>query len=53
MAFAALYVLLGLNGFDLEASEPDVVAVMTGVADGILSEEELAIWIRRHAVQAN
>lgn len=51
-AFAALYVFLGLNGLDLEVPEPDVVAVMTGVADGSITEDELAIWTRTHAVRA-
>lgn len=50
VAFMALYVFLGLNGFDLEVSEPEVVSVMTGVADGSLGEEELAGWIRSRVI---
>ncbi len=45
-AFVSLYTFLGLNGYDLDASEPEVVSVMTAVADGTLSEEGLADWIR-------
>ncbi len=45
-AFVSLYTFLGLNGYDLDASEPEVVSVMTAVADGTLPEERLADWIR-------
>lgn len=45
-AFMAAYVFLGLNGFDLEAEEPDVVTTMERVADGRVSEKRLADWIR-------
>jgi death on curing protein len=45
-AFVALYTFLGLNGYDLDASEPEVVRVMTAVADGTLPEEGIAEWIR-------
>jgi death on curing protein len=45
-AFVSLYTFLGLNGYDLDASEPEVVSVMTAVADGTLPEEGLADWIR-------
>lgn len=50
VAFMSLYVFLGLNGLDLEVSEPEVVAVMTSVADGSLKEEDLVAWIRTHEV---
>ena len=46
-AFMAAYVFLGLNGKDLEAAEPDVVTTMEGVADGRVTDAELAKWIRR------
>jgi death on curing protein len=45
-AFVSLYTFLGLNGHDLDASEPEVVRVMTAVADGTLDEQGLADWIR-------
>src|SRR5947209_5104893 len=44
VAFVAAYVFLGLNGQDLEASEPDVVTTMERVADGRLKEAALAEW---------
>lgn len=50
VAFMSLYVFLGLNGLDLDVSEPEVVAVMTSVADGSLKEADLEAWIRGHVV---
>jgi death-on-curing protein len=45
-AFMSAYVFLGLNGYDLEAAEPDVVTTMERVASGRVSEAALAKWIR-------
>ena len=47
-AFMAAYVFLGLNGFDLEAEEPEVVSTMERVAGGRVTEKRLADWIRTH-----
>jgi death-on-curing protein len=47
-AFMAAYVFLGLNGFDLDAEEPEVVTTMERVADGRVTEKRLADWIRAH-----
>ncbi len=46
VAFVASYVFLGLNGFDLDASEPDVAATIEGVAASRVSEVVLAKWFR-------
>lgn len=51
-AFLSLYTFLGLNGYDLDASEPEVVRVMTAVADGTLQEPDFADWIRASALEA-
>ncbi|HEY4320364.1 MAG TPA: type II toxin-antitoxin system death-on-curing family toxin [Gemmatimonadales bacterium] len=45
-AFQAVYTFLGLNGRELQADEADVVEVMVGVADGTVSEDDLAAWLR-------
>ena len=45
VAFMALYVFVGLNGFTIRRPEPEVVSVMVRVAAGDLSEEQLAEWI--------
>lgn len=49
-AFVALYTFLALNGLELEAPEPEAAAVMIGTADGSISEDVLAEWIRAHLV---
>lgn len=48
-ALVALYTCLGLNGYDLDAPEHEVVRVMAGVADGTFDEEDLALWVRDRA----
>lgn len=50
IAFAAMYTFLGLNGWELEAPEPEVVDLMLAVADHRCTESELAEWIRAHMV---
>lgn len=45
IAFVATNVFLILNGFEIEATEPEVVNIMLGVADGSLTREEFAAWI--------
>ena len=46
VAFVAAYVFLGLNGFDLDATEPDVAATIDGVAASTVTESALAKWFR-------
>lgn len=48
VAFVVMAVFLELNGLVLSADEADVVAVMLALADGRLSEEKLATWLRGH-----
>ncbi len=51
IAFLAMVTFLGLNGYELDATDAEVIAVMLAVADGRLSEEHLAAWVRQHAVK--
>lgn len=44
----AAYTFLALNDHDLEAPEPEAVAVVGALAAGELAEEEFAGWLRRH-----
>ncbi len=53
MAFLAMYVFLGLNGWEIEAPEPNVVEIMVELADGRLDEGSLADWLRDHMSEAN
>ncbi len=49
-AFVAAYTFLAINGSELEAPEPEALAMILGTADGSLSEERLASWIRSHLI---
>ena len=50
LAFLVMYVFLGLNGYEIEAAEPDVLTVMLRVAAGDLSEAALTLWLQSHMV---
>ena len=52
IAFLITVVFLGLNGWDFEAPEEEVVTVMLAVADNRFSETELGDWIRSRIVPA-
>jgi death-on-curing protein len=52
-AFLAAMIFLGLNGKDLDATEADVVQVMTALAAGSLTERALATWMRERLVRLN
>ena len=49
IGFLAMVTFLGMNGHDLEATDAEVVAQIVALADGSVSEEALADWIRRHS----
>ena len=46
IAFLALVTFLGINGRDFDATEEDVVATILALADGRLTEAQLARWVR-------
>jgi len=48
VAFQAMYLFLGLNGFRIDAPEEDVVALILALASGNLEEPALADWLRSH-----
>ena len=50
VGFMAMYVFLAVNGFELDAPEPEVVDLMLQVAEGNESTASLAEWLRRHSV---
>lgn len=43
----AVATFLGINGHELEATDADVISEILALADGRVSEEELADWIRQ------
>lgn len=52
VGFLAMVTFLGMNGYDFSASDAEVVAEVLGLADGRVSEDALADWIRRHSSPA-
>lgn len=51
IGFLAMVTFLGMNGYDLRATDTDVVTTFLAVADGSISEEALASWIRQHSTK--
>jgi len=49
-ALVAIYTFLMMNDLELEAPEPEVLNTIVGLADGTISEDSLALWIRTHVV---
>ena len=49
IGFLAMVTFLGLNGHDFSATEAEVVTEILALADGSVSEEALADWIRQHS----
>jgi len=48
IGFLAMITFLGVNGQAFGATDAEVVAEILALADGRLSEAELATWIRGH-----
>ena len=49
LGFLSIVTFLGMNDHDLDATDAEVISEMLALADGRVSEEELADWIRRHS----
>jgi death-on-curing protein len=47
-ALASMFVFLGLNGIDLDATQEEATAIVLGLAAGEIPEEVLANWIADH-----
>lgn len=48
VGFLAMAAFLDINGYDFDAEEADVVAMIFSVAAGSVAEKALAAWIRKH-----
>lgn len=48
LGLMAAYVFLATNGRELDAPEPEAVAMMVALSTGEASEETFAAWVRRH-----
>ena len=50
LALLVMYAFLGLNGYEIDATEAEVVTVMLRLAAGELSETALTRWLQSHMV---
>ena len=48
VAFMAMYIFLGLNGYELDAPEQEVVDIILKLSNSSLEENELAQWLRNN-----
>jgi death on curing protein len=48
IGFLAMITFLGMNGHDLQATDSEVVTTFLALADGGITEEALATWVRQH-----
>lgn len=48
IAFLALVTFLGINGKEFDATEEDVVSTILALAEGNLTEAQLARWVGTH-----
>ena len=51
IAFLVMITFVELNGYEFDATEPDVVDQMWALAAGRVSEDALADWVRLHVVK--
>ena len=51
IGFLAMVTFLGLNGYELDATDATVVAEILALADGSISEDALADWIRQNSTK--
>jgi len=49
IGFLAMATFLGVNGYGFAATDAEVVTEILALADGSVSEEALADWIRQHS----
>jgi len=52
IGFLAMVTFLEVNGHDFDASDSDVLTMMLALADGRVSERQLADWLRQHTTLA-
>jgi death-on-curing protein len=50
IGFLAMATFLGINGYELTATDAHVVAEILALAEGTVSEDALSDWIRQHSV---
>ncbi len=50
IAITTAAIFLEINGFSLDAPEPETVLIIEGLASGNVSEEKLSHWFHKHSV---
>ena len=50
IGFLAMATFLGINGHGLDATDAEVVTLFLLIANGSVSEDEIAEWVRKHIV---
>ncbi len=53
IGFLAMATFLGLNGYELTATDAEVVTEMLALADGRVTENALVDWIRQHCAKSS
>jgi death-on-curing protein len=51
IGFLAMATFLGLHGYELTATDAEVVTEMLALADGRVTENALVDWIRQHCAK--
>ncbi len=49
-ALVTAYTFLAINEFELVAPEPETVSMVIGLAEGSISEDDFATWIRSRLI---
>ena len=49
IAFVVTSPFLGVNGWDLDAAEPEVVHIVLDLVTGVCDEAQFATWLRTHS----
>ena len=49
IGFLAMVTFMGINGYEFDANDAEVIAEIVALADGRVSEEALVEWVRAHS----
>lgn len=52
-AFMAMYVFLGVNGWEIVAGEPEAVAIVLDLAGGKMNEAALTRWLEQNSASGS
>jgi death-on-curing protein len=49
--FAAMHLMLLVNGYDLKSTTQEEVAMTEDIASGIIHESQIAQWLKQHSIR--